>query len=385
MHVSAYPIVESTFTDWRSRVTGRRTYRQLYDDANYRDNWVSIDCLLWSGERSELFLGLTRMNNDIFYRAKVDGERCELTSLNFQSVAQRFDAKFHRALEWDHDGTIWAATASLHDLNDQASAPGGRIVHFDPDTQQYTMYGPAADRQYIQNIKVDTERRIVYGFTYPSELFFRFDIESGDFRQLAYVGNARMISQPHHFTIDTEGCVWGTWGESRSFEDFGGETPIRLFKYNPDSDEFTFFDHGLPSTGPGDVGAVDQMTLLADGMILIGSNAGSLSVLDPSDASVRYLCKPFPGPRMAAFCVMDDGRVAVAGNAGFDADDDGTSRFGLVDLASGAVEDLGPVRDPERKTTAAKVHMMVDAGDGVLFLGENDNIARPSMLWRISL
>lgn len=385
MEIKAFPIVEGTFTNWRSELSRRWTYRDVYNDANYRDNWVSIDCLQWSAQRSELYLGLTRMNNDIFYSAKVSGADCVFTSLNFQSVADQFDAKFHRALEQDRDGTLWAATASLHDLNDQKAAAGGKIVHFDPETGAYTLHGRPIPGQYIQNIKLDPDRRLIYGFTYPAEHFFVYNIDSGETKILAYVGNTRMMSQPHHFAIDRKGTVWGTWGESRSFEDFAGDVPIKLFSYHPDSDEITYFDHGIPAVGPADAGAVDQMILLDDGRILIGSNAGSMSILDPSDASVQYLCKPFPGPRLAAFTVLRDGRVAVAGNAGFDANDDGTSRFGLMDLSTGAVEDLGPIRDQDRKTTAAKIHQLVEAEDGVIYLGENDNITRPSMLWRITL
>ena len=52
--------------------------------------------------------------------------------------------------------------------------------------------------------------------------------------------------QAHNPVIDKDGNVWGTYGILRAFSYRTGPDSLRLFRYSPDTDEMTFFDHGLP-------------------------------------------------------------------------------------------------------------------------------------------
>jgi hypothetical protein len=383
MQVTSHALVDETFTNWHTEVSGRWSYRDLYADDHYRNSWASFDCLAWHGGEEALYTGLTLMNNDILHR--YDPRSARFTSLNFASIADRFDSKFHRSLEWADDGSLWGATALLHDMNDQHDAGGGKLVRYSPETGELVEVAVPVPHHYIQNIKLDPKRRAIYGFTYPAEHFFRYDIDSGTTRLLSYVGNSVMMCQPHSSVIDSDGGVWGTWGESRAFEDEPAAAPIMLFRYDQDRDEIDYFRHGLPRVGATDRATVDHMTLGRDGQIYVGTAAGALARIDPKSAEVSYLGKPFTGPRLAGLVSANDGYLYLAGNGGFTADGHGTARLARFDPGTSRFEDLGPIHDPARAATAAKVHMMVEGNPGQLFCAENDNVYRSSYLWEVNL
>lgn len=381
--VRSYAIRDRKFENWQTEVEGRWTYRDLLADQAYRNDWVSLDCLAWHARDRALYVGLTAMSNDIFYRFDADSGHFE--SLGFSRVADQFDAKFHRALEVDSDGAVWGATALLHDQDDQSRAAGGKIVRYLPDSGELRVAAVPVPHHYIQSIKLDPVRRVIYGFTYPGEIFFAFDLDSNTTREIAFIGNSLMICQPHGFAIDGSGAVWGTWGETRAFEDHPGPEPIRLFRYDPDTREVEYFRHGLPRIATGDRGNVDHMILGSDGDIWVGTAAGVLARIATRTGDVTYVGKPFPGKRLAGVVEASDGYIYLAGNSGYDDTKDGSSRLARLNPDSRSFEDLGPIRDEEREASAAKVHMMVEGEPGRLYCGEDDNIYRSSYLWRIDI
>lgn len=92
--------------------------------------------------------------------------------------------------------------------------------------------------------------------------------------------------------------MWGTYGILRAFSYRTGPDSLRLFRYSPDTDEMTFFDHGLPRTDdPADKSKPDTSILGPDGMIYIGTDAGSLIRLNPATAQAELLCCPSPESR----------------------------------------------------------------------------------------
>lgn len=380
MKVEAFAIRDQRLDDWDRRVAGRWSIEELRADPAYRDGWLSIDCLSWDAERQLMYLGLTLINTDIFW--SFDPATGQFASLGFQTVSDRFDAKLHRSLTRDVDGSYLLATALLHDMDQQFDAPGGKLLRYRPDQASYELLGRPIPRQYVQSIVLDPERRLLYGFTYPAEHMFVHDLGNGRSRQLAYLGNSRMICQPHNAVLDRQGRVWGTWGENRAFEYQIGDSPLRYFCFDPDTEAFTWFQYGPPKTGAGDTGAIDHMLLADDGLIYVGTVAGGLSSLDPATGEVRNLGKPFPGGRLAGLVQARDGHLYGAGNAGLDAQGHGTASLFRYHPASGRLDQLGRIFDPQRKDGAVKVHMLVEGEDGVLYAGENDNCYRSSYLWR---
>jgi hypothetical protein len=381
--VSAHIYKDGRFDNWESQVQGHWTVEELRADPGYCNDWISFDSLAWDEAGKQLYIGLTSINNDIFH--VFTPATNEFRSLNFKRISNKFDAKFHRSLEIDRDGMIYAATALLHDVDQQFAAPGGKLLRYDPSSDLYKVLDIPIPHQYIQSIKLDRQRKLIYGFTYPAEYLFCHDLESHRSRILAYIGNGVMMCQPHSSALDAQGRLWGTWGESRAFEDITGPTPIRIFCYDPDQDQFTWYQHGFPKTSPADPARIDQMLLAADGMIYAGSTSGGFSRLHVDSGSVEDLGKPYPGERLAGLVQTADGLIYGVGNAGYGPEQKGEARIFVFDPKTKHLEDLGPLFDQKLGLGAVKVHMMVVTADGKIFAGENDNIYRSSYLWEINI
>ena len=382
MHLSkvqAHILKDRRFDNWENEVAGRWKIEDLRSDPSYCNEWISFDCLAWDGSSGRLYIGLTSINSDIFYY--FDTRTQQFTSLGFQRISDKFDAKFHRALEINHDGMIYAAIALLHDMDQQHEARGGKLVRYDPANDLYKILAVPVPFHYIQSIVLDRERQLIYGFTYPAEYLFQYNLQTHRSRILAYIGNGIMMCQPQNPTLDRRGRLWSTWGENRAFEDVPGIDPIRIFSYDPDQDEISWHQHGFPKVDDSDYGRVDGMMLASDGQIYVGTAAGRFCRLDPDSARVEDLGKPFPRGRLVGLVEGPGGIIYGAGNEHYAADGSGEARLFAFDSESGKIHDLGRIYDETIKDGAIKVHMMVATGDGRIFAGENDNILRSSYLW----
>jgi outer membrane protein assembly factor BamB len=381
--VHAHKLKDRAFHNWHTEVSGRWKITDLRADEGYCNDWISVDSLAWDQQKKLLYVGLNCINTDIFYTFDPGSNAFE--SLGFQRVSDKFDVKLHRSIELDGDGALYLATALLHDLDEQHEAKGGKVFRYDPSTEQYTLLGVPIPSNYIQSIVLDPVNRLLYGFTYPSEQLFCFDLNTGECKSLAYVGNGVMISQPHCGVIDRNNCLWGTWGETRAYEYAPGPVPIRIFRYDPSNKQFTWFQHGFGKTSASDPARVDHMMLGADGLIYAGTVSGGLSRLNPETGAVEYLGKPFSGDRLAGLVQGSDGRIYGAGNSGYDSYNNGTSRLFAFDPKTGDIEDLGAIADSESGAGASCVHILVEGENGTFYAGENDNIWRSSYLWECRL
>jgi hypothetical protein len=379
VNVNAHILKNRRFENWKSEVEGRWTIEDLRSDAGYCNDWISFDSLAWDENSKKLYIGLTSINNDIFY--VYDPSQDNFSSLGFQAFGDKFDAKFHRSLEIGEDGEIYAATAMLHDMDQQHQAAGGKLLSYNPARQTYQLLAIPVPHHYIQSIKLDSNRNIIYGFTYPAEYLFRYDLNSGKYRTLAYIGNSVLLCQPHCASLDRQGRLWGTWGESRAFEDMLSDVPVRIFCYDPDQDSFTWFSHGFPKIDPEDPARVDHMLLADDGMIYTGTVTGGFSRLNPDNGLVEDLGRPYPNPRLAGLVQGPGGLIYGCGNAGYGENGRGEARIFAFDPRTKALNDLGPIFDDRIGIGAVKVHMLVSAGNGTLYAGENDNALRSSYLW----
>jgi len=379
INVHARILKNRRFDNWKSEVEGRWTIEDLRSNAGYCNDWISFDSLAWDESSKKLYIGLTSINNDIFYVYEPAQER--FSSLGFQAFGDKFDAKFHRSLEIGDEGIIYAATALLHDQDQQHQAAGGKLLSYNPALKTYQLIAIPVPHHYIQSIKLDRKRHIIYGFTYPAEYLFRYDLDSGKCRTLACIGNSVLLCQPHCASFDRLGRLWGTWGESRAFEDQLSKTPIRIFCYSPDTDRFTWFSHGFPKVEPDDPARVDHMFLASDGFIYTGTVNGGFSRLNPETGQVEDLGKPYPHPRLAGLVEGPDGLIYGAGNAGYGEDGRGEARIFAFDPRTKILDDLGPIFDERIGAGAVKVHILVATEDGTLYAGENDNTLRSSYLW----
>ena len=318
MKAEAVGLRDGRSDDWHQKVAARWSIEDVRADPRYRDEWIVFDCLSWDPERRLLYLSLTAIENDILWR--LDAVTGKFASLAFTRIGDRFDAKLHRSLERDDDGSYIAATAMLHDVDQQRQALSGKLVRYRPDADELTLLDIPAPSQYIQSMVVDGPRRLVHGFACPAEHMFVDDLETGRSRTVAYVGTSRTIRQPHRAVLDQRGRLWGTWGEMRAFEDDSGQSPIMLLPYDPDADTLEWLRRGPARARPGHAGKADHMLLADDGAIYVGGVGGGWSRIDPDSADVEPHGKPFTGKGLAGPVQRRDGYVYGAGNEAVDRD-----------------------------------------------------------------
>jgi hypothetical protein len=255
---------------------------------------------------------------------------------------------------------------------------------------------------YVQSIAADFARGLIYGFTYPAETFFVFELGTRTTEILAYTGNSMFFSQPHNAVVDAEGWVWGTYAETRAWDETLSRRPIRLFKFHPDGRRFVWFDHGLslledeeqlvpdpakPLT-PSllhetrhqvDYGFCDSMAFDGKRYIYAGTVAGLLCRIDTWTDRVEKVAHVMASGRFPALAFGPDGTLYGAGGMR------GQTQILRWNPAAEKIESFWNLRDPELNAGPARIHELAVDDSGRLFLAENDNHERSSYLWSTRL
>lgn len=378
MQVRAIKLVDEHFKDAISAPQGVWDYDEFLKPTSraYFDGWISFDCLLADDKRDVVWVGLARMNADIFH--VFDRRTRKFKSMNYRKVGDRYDAKFHRSLLFDADGKIWAATALLHEIDRFMEAPGGAIVRFDPDTKVLNVVGRPLPHHYIQSIEIDRKRGLLYGQTYCPEVFFAYDMKSGAVRELGPISSGIGLSQAEQLSIDRNGTVWGQWGVGRAWANAPGPTQFRLWSYHPDEKKPRYRKIGCPRLdGGAGFARIDGTVTGPDGAVYVGTVEGLLCRIDPDREKIEAIGKPAPGVRMAGMACGPDGKLWGT-----------TGRFGHANLFSydprgGKLEHVGPIFDDSIGVQAYQIHNLAIMADGTIYAGENDVPTRSSYLWEI--
>lgn len=412
MHLSSFPVVTPPTTHvrshilrnvslqgWNERIAGRWHYRDLAADPDWRHGWISFDAVCTHPIDGMVYCGMNSIDGDLLYR--FDPSSGDFLSLETQQWTDRFDAKIHRTLlASPRDGNLYFGTSLLHDADQQHEAVGGKLVRYDPFLDRYELLGIPFPHLYLQSIAADWEREIIYAYTYPAEFLLRFDLRTRTTTRLAYVGNAMTFSQPHNSVVDSNGALWGTYAETRAWDETPGRAPIRIFRYHPDTG-FDWFEHGLSRRSEegaqlvvpesryavdqelrqtrhrDDYGFCDSMAYDGKRHIYAGTVAGVLCRIDTADGSVTRLAHLTPSGRLPAL-EISDGILYAAGGMRSQ-----TQAF-RWEMETRQVEDLGDLIDPATGDRPARIHELTVRGSE-LYMAENDNHTRSSYLWQVSL
>lgn len=400
-HVQAHPLRQHRLEGWADKIAGRWSYRQLAADPAWRDGWISFDSVVWNPSDGLVYCGLNSIDGDLLYSfdPKTSAFRC----LDSRQWTDPFDAKIHRTLLLHpQDGCLYFATSLLHDADQQQEAPGGKVMRYNPATGHYQCLGIPLPHLYVQSIAADWDRKRIYGFSYPAEFLFELDLTTGVASNLAYVGNAILFAQPHNAVVDHQGWLWGTYAETRAWDEVTGTTPIRLFKYHPEGHRFVWFEHGLsrrddshqlipfvpaPELAQGfvpetrhveDYGFCDSMVYDGDQYIYAGTTAGVLSRIDTATGAVEKVTTVMASGRFPALGLRDGILYGGGGLQGY-------TQLVRLDVASGRIDSYTDLTDPTLGERPARVHELAVGPDHELYLAENDNHERSSYLWRVRL
>jgi sugar lactone lactonase YvrE len=399
--LKAHVLRDYRLSGWSGEIEGRWHYRDLVADESWRNGWISFDSVTWNPEDRALYCGLNSLDGDLLYR--FDPRSNSFTCLHTKQWADAFDSKIHRNLLYNSgDGCLYFATSSLHDVDQQRDAPGGKIVRYDPRAAGYEVLGIPAAMLYIQSLAADFRRGLLYGFLYPAEAFFMFDLASRRTEILAYTGNSMFFSQPHNPAVDGEGWVWGTCAETRAWDETLSVQPIRLFKFHPEGKRFVWFRNGLPrredpdqlvadpekppagacldkTRHQADYGFCDSMLFDGSRYIYAGTVAGVLCRIDTFTDRVEKVAHVMAAGRFPALAM--DARGALYGGGGMQ----GHTQIMRWDPRASSIDSFYNLHDPERDDGPARIHEMAIDESGCLYLGENDNHCRSSYLWTARL
>lgn len=402
LQVKAHILRDYRLTGWQDKIVGRWHYRDLCADPAWRDGWISFDTVTFNPDDGQIYCGLNSIDADILYR--FDPKTGLFTGLNTKRWADRFDVKIHRTLLHNPtDRCLYFGTSMLHDVDQQPEAGGGKLVRYDPAADTYEVLGVPAPMLYIQSVAADFDRGRLCGFTYPAEGFFEFNLRTRESRIVAWTGNAMMMSQPHNPVVDRDGWFWGTYAETRAWDEILSGTPIRLFKYHPETRRLICFDHGLsrrddrnqllpdPPKPAGadsalaetrhrnDFGFCDSMAYDGQRYIYAGTVAGVLCRIDTRTDQVEKIAHVMATGRFPALAIAEDGTVYGAGGM------KGQTQVMRWRPGSDRIDSFFNLRDPSINDGPARIHELAVDREHVLYLAENDNHQRSSYLWAARL
>ncbi len=367
MKVIAHPLPE-VYNRKHGKLNDLRT---ITHDPKHRQEWLSTTTVRWHPGDGYVYLGLTQMDGDIFYR--FDRETGEAECLDYLSIRVNNEVKIHRSLEIAPDGRMIGASAGLITLKERETAPGGQIWSFDPQRNSYDVFGIPSPGDYVQHITVDFKRMVAYGCTYPVPWFFAFDLNARKTIRRVFIG-----AYPHKSGIDDKGRVWTGYSATADVGD--GEN--YLMCYDPDENTVEWTDLQLPAVGRKDDKQMDDIVNFGDGYLYIGSVSGGFSRLDPENRKIEWLGKPARGMRLCGIDEGPDGDIYVTTGANYGMKgEDGVTRAHRFDRKTKQFIDLGPIYDPEFGSGCFALHALSVDDSGTLWVGETDNSERSGCLW----
>ena len=180
-------------------------------------------------------------------------------------------------------------------------------------------FGTPSPGEGVFTLTEDPKRNMIYGLTYPSGRFFRFDLsdrkttlyaetspDNGALKELSEHALNADDYLSRRLVIDRAGRVYGSCP-------LGG-----LFRYDPADNTIEIRRDVLPTvSGHRGLARVDAWAVAPDGTIY-GSNAadGQLFTLNPSNGQIVNLGKPIMMPRMKGMAFGPDGVLyGVAGGS----------------------------------------------------------------------
>jgi hypothetical protein len=365
---------------WTRQVQDRWNYDEFLADPHWRKDWISFDGVVHHAGVDRVYCGITSFDADIFWAW--DRREQKWIDCGFSAVGNRYDAKFHRSMQLSGDGgTLYTATALLHDIDRYWDAPGGGIFAHDIAGGTTTKLGIPLPHHYIQSIALDEKRGRIYSMHFTPERLSVFDLKTRAARDLGPLGSGMFMAQGENLVIDDEGCVWSGWGQTRAWQSHWGPDAARLCKYCPREDRILYFNTGLPRRdGKYGNAKVEGLFNLGAGDLHASGDNGSLYRVETASGKARYLGTPIPDRRSRLTQLVRHSNGMAYGITGRDGD----CRIIRFDPRNDRYELIGDRIVDDSGEALFQCHDVSLTPDGTLYAGENDVPHRSGFLWEIS-
>lgn len=334
----------------------RLTHAQFADAIPGGRTVLAYTSVIFNPADGLIYLGLTDHANELLWT--FDPATGKFAKRHFAEVTEKYDVKIHRSFALDPaDGSLYTASACLHDDRHYLDAPGGKIFRHDPAADRTERLAIPVPHEYIQTICLDPRRRIIYGHCYPTPQMFAYHLDTG---QTVPLGRG---SVSHRAGCDADGNFWWTVGYEAT-----------LVRYNPE-DGPVVTDLQMPRLN-GDLQAMNVLYQAPDEAVCyVGTSGGALLAFDTRAARFEYLGKPMMDSRIEGLAVGPDGLLYGCGGWY------GTEVF-AYDRAARSFWNFGAIADPELEIRCIIPHDMTLDAEGTIWTGETDMTGRSTAaLW----
>jgi len=381
MKVRSHKLKNTNFgQEWPETIEDHWNYKEFLADPRWRHDWISFDGVVYHAPTDRVYCGITSFNADIF--EAYDRKSEEFVALDFATVANPYDAKFHRSMELAQDGnTLYTATALLHDIDRYHEAPGGGLFRHDIAAGKTLKLGIPLPHIYIQSIALDEKRNVIYSMHFTPERLTCFDLATGETTDLGPIGSGLAMAQGENIVLDDAGAAWCGWNATRAWQSEPGVESSRLCKYDPEQGRIVYYPHGLPrADGAYGTAKVEGLFNFGTGCLYASGDNGSLYRIETATGKAQYLGTPIADrrSRLTSLTLSPDGYAyGITGR-------DGQCRLLRFDPRNDSYE-LGDAIIDGDGVPMWQCHDVTLTKDGMLFAGENDHPHRSSYLWEIAL
>jgi hypothetical protein len=214
---------------------------------------------------------------------------------------------------------LFAGTMSDHG-NIKNSAEGGHIIQVDVDEKGNIVIkdlGIPLPGEGVYTLLADASGTMLYGISYPSGLFFTYNISTGQTRKYRdIVPSPKDIADLKLYILNPRDYLCQALIQDHEGLVYGSLPVNKLFYFNPKDESFHILEDILTAVwGLRMMGRVDSWAKSGDGK-LYGGNAGDgqLFVLDPSTKKVKNLGNPAMVNRIRGLTFGRNGKLyGVAG------------------------------------------------------------------------
>jgi hypothetical protein len=260
---------------------------------------------------------------------------------------------------------------------------GGHLLRYRPPADQEkrliqieaacetTDLGIAVEHESIYSLALDAGRNVLYGLTYPTGAFFRYEIADAKFTILGRVAENRMRGEEFErdrligraIIVDKDGSAY-TSGENGAF-----------FRYVPGAAKIEKLNITVPAE-PGREGfnRIEAWSADAAGILYGGTSDGYLVRLHPDSLLIENLGKPLSQSRLNGLIFATNGKFYGVGG-----DDEDMARLFSYDPRNGVYQILGFVdvnRRPYYSWQAYRIGAMCVGADGTVYLGQSERKSR---------